>query len=150
MVVAPGQGPQSFISFVVVGRGCRLSLSFERLSLSLSLYHFMTWSCQCALAITVSSCYPRRTSRVSEENKRHVVYTSTDDPIEIARTFSRLNEWAGVSVYVCMKGKSNGGGGVREVMRYRKCAGKELMAWLGGRLRLDCSISRFRCHMLHE
>lgn len=24
------------------------------------------------------------------------MYTSTDDPIEIARTFSRLNEWTGV------------------------------------------------------
>ena len=39
------------------------------------------------------ACYSRRTSRVSVENKRHVVYTSTDDPIEIARPFLRLNEW---------------------------------------------------------
>lgn len=40
-----------------------------------------------------AACYSRRTSRVSVENKRHVVYTSTDDPIEIARPFLRLNEW---------------------------------------------------------
>lgn len=57
---------------------------------------YLVYTCVCVLAITVSPCYPRRTSRVSEENKRHVVYTSTDDPIEIARTFSRLNEWADV------------------------------------------------------
>ncbi|CAK9821360.1 hypothetical protein ANTRET_LOCUS102 [Anthophora retusa] len=42
--------------------------------------------------VTVAACYPRRTSRVSVENKRHVVYTSTDDPIEIAKPFFRLNE----------------------------------------------------------
>lgn len=40
------------------------------------------------------------------------MYTSTDDPIEIARTFSRLNEWTGAG-----GGKSNdcretGGGGM--------------------------------------
>lgn len=36
--VAPSQGPQSSVSFIVVGRGCMLSLSFRRLlSLALSL-----------------------------------------------------------------------------------------------------------------
>jgi len=67
------QDPRSSVVSFVDRTSCSLSLQLAAAPL-------LAYPKVPLAAAAVPSCYPRRTSRVSAENKRHVVYMSADEP----------------------------------------------------------------------